>query len=338
MTTVLQPTPNEIISLDGTPRFGTYAGPLTPVSFTGLRDPRARSVLYRNSHLKKWIYCSMMSPDFIVSVAIVHLRYAATAFLNVFDRKAHRCLFDKSWFTPGLFASVSDACEQGCDASFRAPGVQIKLLRPHGKSHYDLTVEAGDTILHACFDTANGPPPIAVVAPVADGVVNVTQKRVLLEVEASLVIDDRTMPLDNCLGGFDYTQGLLAHHTSWRWAFAQGHCKSGKRIGLNLVDGFNQERECALWLDSELIPIAAPRFIFDSSDLMAPWQIKSDDGLLDLVFTPETRHMEKMNLGILRSNFVQPIGSFAGSIAIPGRDKESVDTLAGVVESQDVLW
>jgi hypothetical protein len=188
------------------------------------------------------------------------------------------------------------------------------------------------------LETANSPTPISVVAPVADGVVNVTQKRVILKVEGTLIIDDRAIELRDSFGGLDYTQGLLARHTSWRWAFAQGHSRSGIPIGMNVVDGFNQERECALWVGNEMMQIEPLRFSFDAADHMKPWKLNSPDKRIDLTFVPAACHSEKLNLGLLRSNFVQPLGAFSGSIAIAGRDELIIESLPGVVESQDVLW
>jgi len=44
-----------------------------------------------------------------------------------------------------------------------------------------------------------------------------------------------------------------------------------------------------------------------------------------------------LNLGVVRSRFLQPVGEFRGTLALAGQTV-SLDGLPGVVENQDVLW
>jgi hypothetical protein len=55
------------------------------------------------------------------------------------------------------------------------------------------------------------------------------------------------------------------------------------------------------------------------------------------VLTPGGVHRETRDLGIVSSRFVQPVGSFSGTIEVLGR-RLVIERALGVVEDQDVLW
>ena len=94
-----------------------------------------------------------------------------------------------------------------------------------------------------------------------------------------------------------------------------------------------------LWLDGELIPLGAAQFAFDAAAPLKPWRVQTDDGLLDLVFTPEGLRAEDRNLGFAASHYVQPIGRFNGFVrAAPGAAPREVRELLGVTEDHRSRW
>jgi hypothetical protein len=82
-------------------------------------------------------------------------------------------------------------------------------------------------------------------------------------------------------------------------------------------------------------PIAEPKFGFDAGRPELPWTLRGDG--IDLTFETGAVHTQHTNLGVIRSRFVQPVGTFSGSIRVAGKDVY-VRNLPGVVEDQDVLW
>ena len=194
-------------------------------------------------------------------------------------------------------------------------------------------------VIDARLSTEGAPPPIGVVAGLGEkDLVNATEKGALLAVTGAAAIAGRGSSLDGGLGGYDYTHGYLARHTAWRWAFLLGRAESGERVGLNLVQGFVGEPECALWVDGELYPLAEGRFTFDPRRPTEPWQVRTADESVDLRFEPGGIHQEHKNLGVITSRFIQPVGCFSGTIRVPGRAPLVLSRALGVVEDQDVLW
>jgi hypothetical protein len=114
-----------------------------------------------------------------------------------------------------------------------------------------------------------------------------------------------------------------------------GNETRGRPIAFNLTQGFVGEAECAAFFDGRVRPLDEPSITFDAGEPTAPWLLRSND--LDLTFRASAVHAQKTNLVLLRSRFLQPVGTFRGTIRIDGTEVD-LDGVPGVVEDQDVLW
>jgi hypothetical protein len=317
------------------PAFGAYAGPLPPVDLgsLGLRDRIAR--------LKRWVYVAIATDEAWLTIAIVRTGYAATAFVYVYDRAGNRMLVERSALGPAPIARVAaDFHAQGEVARFALGAKRITITR-RGAS-LDVEVRMGDLTIDASIDESAGPPAITAIARLGDGLIDATEKRALLAVRGTARSGSREIALDGATAGYDYTHGLLPRHTKWRWGFglgrAGGRGSSGEPFAFNVVQGFVGQAECAAFCGvspGEVTPIAEPRFEFDLEHPMRPWKISGKG--IDLTFEPGAIHAQTTQLVIVRSRFVQPVGSFTGTIRVRGRDIR-LEGLPGVVEDQDTLW
>lgn len=314
-------------------RAGSFRGGLPRVDFRALA-PRTVDRLMRQ---KRWIYLAMASEEAFVAVAVVRLGYVANAFAYVYDRAAQRMLADRAAVAPPLVVDIGDTTGD-LRADARLPGGTIIVERPRGERALRVTAELREISVSARLDASAAPPAISAISPLAGGGVAVTEKRALLTATGEAVVAGRRISLDGGLAGYDYSNGLLPRRTRWHWAFALGRAQSGERIALNLVQGMAGEAECALWVEDELLPLGEGRFSFDLGRPLEPWQVQTEDGAVDLRFTPGGMHRDRTNLGLVRARFVQPTGSFTGTIrTADGRTLELVD-VPGVTEDQDVLW
>ncbi|RZI82219.1 MAG: DUF2804 family protein, partial [Rubrivivax sp.] len=170
--------------------------------------------------------------------------------------------------------------------------------------------------------------------PVPGGVAHATQKSPALAVQGHACVGSRRIDLSGAIGCVDSSSGLLAHRTDWRWATAHS-----PQVGFNLQAGYFGAHENALWLDGQLSPLGAARFTFDPERPLAPWRVSTDDGLLDLLFTPEGARQDRRDLGLVASRYVQPVGTFSGLVrAWPGAPPRRVDALLGVTEDHASRW
>ncbi|NQD96760.1 DUF2804 domain-containing protein, partial [Pseudomonas sp. CrR25] len=137
----------------------------------------------------------------------------------------------------------------------------------------------------------------------------------------------------------DWSAGYMRPETHWNWACLSG-LAAGQRVGLNLSCGVNETSftENCYWLQGQLIKVDTVRFAFDRAQPLQPWQINSHDGQVDLRFEAHGLHQERMNLGILASNFKQIFGRFTGVLRPVGRAEVPIANLWGFVEDQYVKW
>lgn len=329
----LPPAP-DALTVNGQARHGRYAGRLP--RFDWGPHLAERSALWRWWHHKRWHYVGIGHEDFFIGVAIVDVGWTATAFAYLFDRRERRLLADWSQDgLPGLQCRVGDAPLAGADAWFRGPGARLALRQADGDA-LQLSVRVRGLRLGARLDLAAMAPPLLAIGPIEGGLSHATQKTSALPVSGWAEADGRRFLLDGAATAIDASNGLLARDTAWRWASAHA-----PGLGFNLQQGYFGTQENVLWLDGRPIGLGAAHFDFDfdAAAPLAPWHIRTDDGLLDLVFTPEGARAENRNLLIAASRYVQPIGTFSGWVRASAKaEPRRVERLLGVTEDHHSKW
>lgn len=326
MTRELEPTPPTLVDVSK-PRFGSFSGglPRMDLGSTG------HSALWNFVHEKRWVYAGIATGDVYIGVAVVSVGYAANVILYVFDRHTGRMLFDRSFIGPPTSVRFTDDGPNARRGTFAFGKVRVDL------SDRRIRIDAPDPrgTLYVDVATREVPAPaIGACVPIQGGFASATEKR-LFEGEGELVVEGKRLSLGGALVAFDHTHGFLARHTVWRWALGLGRLASGERVAFNVVQGFVGEPECAAWIGDTLVPLGEGVFTFDQP--MDTWKIRTTCGALDVSFRPSAIHSEAKNFGIVRSEFIQPVGAFDGTLHIDGTS-HTLERIAGVTEHQDVLW
>ncbi|NHZ66755.1 DUF2804 domain-containing protein [Massilia genomosp. 1] len=324
--TPLSAAPLTVPAADGHPAFGRFAGAATRFDWALLAAPHARSRWWRRFHHKRWHYTAIATDQLFCGIAIVDVGWTNTAFAYVFERTRREVVagFSRDG-VPGLTARL--AGHAGGHSRFRFGASRIDM------SASALSLRCQGLEIEAAFD-APGAPLLLAVGPVRGGAVHATQKSSGLALGGSVRVGTQAYALDGGVASFDYSNGLLARETAWRWASAHSLV-----LGFNLQAGYFGVHENALWLDGRLIGLGAATFDFNEHDPMAPWHVFTDDGLLDLHFTPEGCRREDKNLLVAASRYVQPIGTFSGWVrASMDAPRRAVTRLAGVTEDHASRW
>jgi hypothetical protein len=334
-TPPLPSAPTHVVQ-GGAPASGRYTGSPEHIDWSGLRGAFQRSALWRRFHHKRWHYLALATEQCFVGLAIVDLGWTNTAFAYVFDRQQKKLLIDFSQDgLPGLTATISDRPAHGASSWFSHIGSRIHYEHLHG-NHYRLQVDIRQGLqINAEIDSAHAAPFLCAIGPIGDGgCAHSTVKSSALSVKGTVTAGGKTFDLTGGVASFDYSNGLLARDTQWRWASA--HSPS---VGFNLQHGYFGNHENALWLDGELIPLGNADFGFDPKAPLKPWTIRTDDGLLDLQFHPEGARQQSKNLLVAASYYIQPIGTFSGTVrAAPGAPPRAVQALVGVTEDHRSRW
>jgi hypothetical protein len=339
MRTPLVPTlsqaPASVVQ-GGQPATGLYVGSPNHIDWSGLRGGFHRSAIWRRFHHKRWHYLALATDQCFVGLAIVDLGWTNTAFAYVFDRQQHTLLIDFSQDgLPGLTAHVGDHPAQGALSWFSHIGSTLRYQHLEG-SRYRLRVAIRKGLqIDAEINSAHAAPFACAIGPIADGgCAHSTVKSSALSVTGVVTAGGKTFDLADGVASFDYSNGLLARDTAWRWASA--HSPS---VGFNLQQGYFGNHENALWLDGELIALGNAHFAFDPKAPLEPWAIRTDDGLLDLQFHPEGARQQSKNLLVAASYYIQPIGTFSGTVrAAPSAPARAVHALVGVTEDHRSRW
>jgi hypothetical protein len=125
-------------------------------------------------------------------------------------------------------------------------------------------------------------------------------------------------------GLVDETAGYHARRTAWLWSAGVGVLTSGSAVAWNLVDGVHDaavHSERTVWVDGE--PRELPPQLFDGLA-----------GVGRLRFTAEATRARRESYLVMRSEYEQPFGTFAGSLGDAGSLREGW----GVMERHVVAW
>jgi hypothetical protein len=313
--------------------FGSYRGRLPPVEAVA----EGRGAIWRFLHHKRWLYVALATDELFAGVAVVDLGYAVTAFAFAYEPERGAMLSDHSLRSPPRLSAVRPRRgEAGWSARFRDRANRLSIVERGTRVSVRATLS--DLVIDAELDAEAAPPPIGAVVLIEDGAFNATEKGALMPASGFVRAAGRHFDLADGRAGYDATSGFLARRTAWRWAFLIGRAQTGEHVALNLVEGFVGEAECGLWIDDQLFPLGEGRFEFDPAAPLKPWRVRNDDGAVDLRFVPGGMHQERVNLGFIASRFVQPVGRFHGTIALPRREPLELDGALGVVEDQDSRW
>lgn len=312
---------------------GSFVGPLPPFS------PGRAGRLTRALSEKAWLYAAIVSDEVWISLCVVHLGYAATAFVFAYELGRGRMLLDSTAIAPPFRARVSRDLHAGGDvASFRGVGLTVRVERVGGDVRGDGELVAraeGDGVdLSARLSCRGAPRAVSAVAALSRDRFNTTEKRAPLEVTGRARFAGRAFSLDGALGGYDFTRGLLARRTRWRWAFGLGRVE-GAPFAFNLVSGFVGEAECVAFGGGRTSPLSEATIDLDPAAPHRPWRVTGEGYALD--FTPGAIHAQRTNLGVVRSRFLQPVGVYDGAFDLDGR-RLALEGLPGVIEDQDVVW
>lgn len=316
--------PPSTLRLSAPSAYGSFRGPLPPV----VAD---LGLLARRTRHKRWFYALVVDGEQSWAVGIVDLGYAGQLFVHGVERATGRCLANLARVAPPSCVRVGQGPRDPEVARFSFAGARAEARAGRG-GMLALDLDWGGARLRwegLCGAT----PPIAAITRLDGGGASATEKGVLWSVKGSTRVDGATHDLDGATAGYDYSSGVMARRTAWRWAFGLGKTRDGRQFGFNVVDGFVGERECAAFVDDCVWPLPEAHIAYsDGGD--GAWSASSSD--MELEFATQSLHAQHTNLGLVRAHFLQPMGTWTGRVRVDGQwhDVEAY----GVAEDQDVTW
>lgn len=336
---LLTKAPAQLIQSNGQPAFGLFDSSIPDFNlqdfvYQNLMDNKANAFA-RYFNYKQFQFICVTGSDWLLAVAIADIRYANSgfAYLYNFDTKEAS---SKGLLLPGaLGCKMSDSPSAGeAKQHFGAYQVAIKTSLTHWQLNID-TQELKASLTIAKADQM----PLALCAPTDYNGWTYTEKSNALAVSGTLELQGKALDLTQALAGYDFSAGFMRRQTSWRWASINAVVE-GKAFGLNMAAGVNETGLCenALWLDGQIQHLSPASFSFDRKDNTKPWQVSSLCCEVLLEFTPLYCRQEKVNIGLLASNFRQYVGLYTGFVLLQNGSKLQLNAVKGLAEDHYAKW
>jgi uncharacterized protein (DUF3820 family) len=308
------------------PPFGRYEGLIidTDISSwqTGFFDRRLKR--------KVWIYTGIYNEEIALGFAIADTGYLGKSFIYLYHFPTKTFIEEAAefpfYFDKHFMPSLSGGW-------FFRSGKKIWQVNRNGN---DLECHFEGKKIHADFTLMNFRNGMSAVAPAGVRPFNFTYKNACIGVQAYLKFNNKEIELNGNYGVLDFTLGFPPRDTRWNWASATGKTNDGKIVGLNLVAHFNDGLENVLMFNGKLIPLGKATFNYNHPADKETWNIKTDDGIIDMNFMPSGARKDNINVGILKHQFIQPFGKFEGNILLDGN--KIPFTAYGVVEEHHSIW
>ena len=337
-----QLAPEKLIGDDGRPHYGHFDGIVREL---GERDfalqtcmDKPASALSRHFGFKQFQFVSVVTPRYVIGVAMADIRYVGSAFCYLYDIQANR-LAEKTWLKPLSWGYRVATSAWAGEARFSNRKGAIRFTIERGEWHLSIQSDA----IRAELNLSPSPLslPMAMCNPTGYNGWTYTQKHNGLKCTGTLTVHDEAQPLNMALAGYDFSAGFMRRDTSWRWASINAHIHEGV-MGLNLAAGVNETgtTENVFWINGERHLLGPVHFDFSrqSGNAANLWRVFSDNGQVDLEFTVRQCRSEKLNLVLLKSNFRQNLGFFNGRITDNAGREYRLDNVLGLTEDHYARW
>ena len=145
---------------------------------------------------------------------------------------------------------------------------------------------------------------------------------------------------ENAFGVLDWGRGVWTYSNTWYWGSASGMV-GDQRFGLNIGYGFGDTsaaNENIFFLDGKGHKLDEVSFHIPEDDFLKPWQFSSNDGRLELDFTPILDRHSNTNLLLVQSWQHQVFGRFSGEVILDDGKVLQIKNLLGFAEKVKNRW
>ncbi len=342
----MRPVPAQLVDAEGHPNTGAFRGVIRELNTQDLRGP-FRAGPWQWLREKRWNQLHVVSPDVAASVSILDLKYLASAFCYVLDRRTNR-LHEFARLAPfGLGLTFRGNPLTGL-VRFRSRGVRVEFEHDcaRGMRKLSLTSRTYRGAIDLSFKIADdgratipinsvqGLPPYGLVYSHRSGPLPASGQA-LVDGRSCSVRDGQSFAL------FNWQWALHPRDARWTWMSGAGRAADGQQVvAFNLTranDGLG-EPENFLWFDGQPVPVGRVSFAMDLARKDGEWAVRSEDGRVRLTFRPDVVRMGQRDAIWAKVYYRQPIGRFSGTLVDASGRTIEVRDLPGFATDQTVHW
>lgn len=306
--------------------FGIYQDIIEQPS-TKIWDANGGLFSARRTQRKTWLFIGAGDADVFIGFAIVDAGLIAKAFAYIYDLKSNRLLEDSITLPLGFPAHFDPNLKSDWILKNFSISTEHNIMSAaYSGKKFSLKLQISlnnDGLSFVCPSASPRP-------------FHYTYKNLLLPVKAEWTNRSEQYSRDNLLGGIDFSKGYPPRHTFWNWTSFMGYTEEGIPVGINLVDGFNDNIENALWIGEERVPLGKVLFDYQPPIESSRWEVNSVDATLQLSMQPLGARKENVNVLLMKSKFTQVYGPIKGQLIHNG--KKVLLQGFGVMEEHEALW
>lgn len=332
-----------LVNALGKPHFGWIKEPIGNVNYldfplTNTMD-KLQGLSSKKRKFNQFHFIGVLSEDFMAGIAIVDLKLVSNCFFYVWTKESG-LLVEKSVISlMGVGTKISTEPDSA-QSIFSWLGTQATITQQMGETQ--VSVQSKGFSAHFKLHQSEGFEPLRVCSQAGYTGWVFTQKTAGLAATGHFDIAGKRYDLSamKALGSVDWSCGYMRRETAWNWACFAGRDELDRIIGLNLASGVNETgtTENGLWVDGQLHKLDGVRFDFDRQNMAQPWKVSSECGRVALDFQPQGCRSEKLNVGVLASNFKQMFGHYSGTIISDDGSPVVFQHVSGYAEDHYAKW
>lgn len=314
-------------------RAGRFAGALDEVRwgyYRGWLHGQVRRALVR----KRWFDVLVHTDTHVLHLRLHDDGTTGHGRVALLDRRTgDRLAWARAEGAPLRTLVVGFMAGAGTDAFLRAPGLDVRLVRPSHGSAWRLVIRGETVRADLVIDTQAAPTPTLTIGEAAPPYAHrpgLTQHHPALRVTGTLSAGGRPIPLHGATAHLSYTNVFLPPFVAARRVVADGFAH-GTPVSLALTDGelHGETQETTLWWAGVPHELPPTHLLPDARG----WRLLSPCGAVDLRLTITARvdaHTTR-RLGFVRHDHAHAFGRIEGTLPTPGGGPIAVRGLRGMV-------
>ncbi|MDR1635474.1 MAG: DUF2804 domain-containing protein [Bifidobacteriaceae bacterium] len=320
----------------GQRHFGRFAA--TPRANPLDAYPRGRRA-WAGFRTKEWAGFTLTHPELFGSMILQDAKYLASSEIYVYDRASGDLVQHAANALGGSLRIPARLAESAL--AFHSAGYRIAYNFEPGRVRVMVRIHAdGETPginANLTLDPAGASPPLVVSARLPGGRdASLYTNKIIYPAGGAIEVGGRRYEFDPArdFAILDEHKSRLPYRTEWTWGTFAMPLATGGYLGANLATRPQypeEEEESCIWTPQAAEPLRDISFEPLDRGELAPWSVKSADGRVDLVFTPEGAKGVDHQLGLAEIVYQQRFGVYAGVIKADGADHR-FENLHGVLE------
>ncbi len=320
----IEPTPESMVEKDGTIHFGTFRSPFVKANILDapLYESLKVPACWKHLRLKEWQHFGVITTSHYFGMVIFDAKFMGVSFFYAYDRMENR-RFEHGVQAPGKASRVAaqvydDFCE------FKKNGYYLRFENKLSEGFHKIIVNIAGRKNHPAVrgeitieENLQNIEPLVQVSPITPFRPFYTHK-VAAPAEGVIKLGEQEMRIERTrdIALMDEQKTYYPYVSFWKWATGAGYNEYGELLAFNLCQNMIADDEDAnencMWVNGKIHCLKAARFTFDENNVLRPWRVKTTEGSLDLQFVPSGERAEKINAGLILSDFHQPFGLYNG--------------------------